>query len=1292
MEEKEGYLKALTTIEVLYQTNKISSELYLEKKKLILQKLEQTQAKSPVKVAPVTRRVCGIHGPYESKINDKNRSIEQQCPLCAKMSWLHTPDDKKNAFLLNCNVNHLLESKCLFPSDLIHTLQEKDSKLATDIEDGLQELRNDTYSFMNETMMKAQEKTEHALVFQALVLISHKEEIKEIEVLLQAYMSKKRDEIHPLLFISLARYARFIKKNDEARIVYRLILKSSKLESIHDWVTEEELDFVRSKEMMIPVQEKVSPIVQKWKDLKGQGSSSPAMDELMDMIGMEEPKTIALDLYCVVEANKKISQQKNKQVERTNFIFTGNPGTGKTTVARLYGKLLNEIGLRKKDTFIELVAQNLLAQGSKKFEDHIKDAVDGVLFIDEVYQLDPFRNSEGKAIVECLMGALDKYETSLTVIVAGYKDDITEKFLKFNEGLKRRFTKIIEFADFEEEQLKMIWEGLFKKCDWKMETSIMGVVVARRLAKQRGTKGFGNGGDVKKLFESCKRKALSRQTPGSSVELVMKMEDLLGERPDPKTNVALDTVLKKLESKVGWAKIKENINNLISASLNNYELEMCGEIPKSFMLHSLFLGNPGTGKTTCAELYGELLKSLNFLSDGRVLMKVASDFIGSAVGSTPEICKKIFEEAQGKILVIDEAYNLMGSSNGNDTINYGKEAIGVIVEKVAGSPGQDLCVIMCGYVGPMEKMFNEQNEGLVRRFEQRFYFEDYIDDELFQILNGMIKSKQVTMSLKFKQEIVKHVSKKRSMQGFGNAGAIQSALDRLILNAQKRPFSSPLQILQEDMDLLGSKTKNPFVLLDSLYNIDPIKKEFQSMQNKILVAHRDNRPQDIDELKRKLYFLFTGPPGTGKTTVARALGIILYELGLIPTDKVVETAPGKIVGTYVGKAEDNMNSLLNSARGGVLFIDEAYGLKDPPFGTKALDTLVQAMTSKEHGDGKTVVILAGYTNDIYSLLGVNDGLARRFKKEIQFHSLGVNESWSFFCDLVKKDAFELQDVEKCKEVFEEWMSQVIPLPTWGNYGDLITILSDVKDERSNRVVKESESIPSICFRDFEPTFTKFVKGRIERGKSKTENKILQSLAQQLVQTLENEQPKQIQKENQKEKTKPPPKQNQEDVEERQEVKTRKIVILTSLEKVFSELGYTEEQALAAVCSEQLPQEVLNLMTKGIEMDEKEIESIIKDEKIHIKQRLERIIQDKKDEEDRRRKHEEEMRKIQDEKERQEILQREREELEKKQKVQQAIRQLTRCVAGYQFSREGNGWRCAGGSHYVSDSEIERYMK
>ena len=149
-----------------------------------------------------------------------------------------------------------------------------------------------------------------------------------------------------------------------------------------------------------------------------------------------------------------------------------------------------------------------------------------------------------------------------------------------------------------------------------------------------------------------------------------------------------------------------------------------------------------------------------------------------------------------------------------------------------------------------------------------------------------------------------------------------------------------------------------------------------------------NRGQDPKEKVLRNYS-FTGNPGTGKTVVARAFGEVFKGLGLLSDGKVAECKANELIAGYVGQTAPLVKAKMDEARGGVLFIDEAYGLDPGPGGAynfkkEALETLLGNLTDPQY-QNKMIVILAGYTKDIANLLASNPGLPSRFTKQIEFH-------------------------------------------------------------------------------------------------------------------------------------------------------------------------------------------------------------------------------------------------------------------------------------------------------------------
>eukprot|EP00966_Prymnesium_polylepis_P069364 1612192-Prymnesium_polylepis.1 len=337
-----------------------------------------------------------------------------------------------------------------------------------------------------------------------------------------------------------------------------------------------------------------------------------------------------------------------------------------------------------------------------------------------------------------------------------------------------------------------LWTGMRDERGWREADPRLGSVVVRRLVKASGSKGFGNARDVRTKLEEATARAMSRPDFDAS-ELVLEIEDVsrfmlftlwqravplrlipialrinsllqvIGE--NPAHNEKLKRVLSEIESKIGWRKIKTAVSELIDVCSTNYSRELEGQKPLPLFLNRMFLGNPGTGKTTGAKLYGQVLKHLNFLSNGEVLEKTAGDLGGSVVGEAKQKTLALLDGARGKVLMIDEAYSL-------DDNQYGKQALDTLVEKVQGSENDDLAVLLLGYTEPMLAMLRNQNPGLARRFapDQAFYFDDYTEQELLQIMQSNCNRQSYKPSIEFQEKAMRKLeTQRRSEPNFGNA-------------------------------------------------------------------------------------------------------------------------------------------------------------------------------------------------------------------------------------------------------------------------------------------------------------------------------------------------------------------------------------------------------------------------------------------------------------------------------------------------------------------------------------------
>ena len=643
--------------------------------------------------------------------------------------------------------------------------------------------------------------------------------------------------------------------------------------------------------------------VQMWAELvHEQDAASAAMDGLLQLTGLRKVKLAAVRLFKTgLMFNQMDPETRAKNAPTLNYCFLGNPGTGKTSVARLFAKILHDSGLRKGSNFVESTAQELKEKGPDEFRARAKKAEDGVLFIDETYDLDPVGDKfKGAPVVNELMTTAENDRERLTIIIAGYEDEMNDKFFAYNPGLKSRFTEMV-FEDFDEEELLQVWNSQRKERGWTEADSRLGKVVVRRLFKASCRKGFGNARAVRQRLEEATDRAMARPDFDPRV-LKLEITDAVGENPAHSTKLA--AVLAQIDKKIGWANIKRDVRQLVEVCKMNYERELDGLAPLDVFLNRMFLGNPGTGKTTCAKLYGQVLKHLGFLSNGDIVEKSASDLGGQAVGQAQQKTAKLLECCAGKVLLIDEAYAL-------DKSQYGAQALDTIVEKVQN--GGDIAVLLLGYTDEMLAMLRNQNPGLARRFDpsQAFNFEDYTEQELSQILQQNCKSKELKPSLDFQKQALKKLEEqRRSEPNFGNAGAVDNLVKSAVQSAMARgaaqDLGGALMRLEADDVELGPGADDdgdPFAPLDKLFRMDGVKKTLQSLHSRFKLA------EDEGDARPSLgHFVFKGAPGTGKTTVARVAATILFRLKLIAKDVVIETTGSNSRGKPLARRREKSKS------------------------------------------------------------------------------------------------------------------------------------------------------------------------------------------------------------------------------------------------------------------------------------------------------------------------------------------------------------------------------------------------
>ena len=262
------------------------------------------------------------------------------------------------------------------------------------------------------------------------------------------------------------------------------------------------------------------------------------LDELNELIGLKKVKNKVYDLIAYQKIQKLRREKKLYSTKRTlHLAFTGNPGTGKTTVARIVGRIYKQIGLLSKGNFVEVSRTDLIAgyqgQTALKVKKVIEKAKGGVLFIDEAYSIteNDHSDSYGRECLTELTKALEDYREDLIVIVAGYTEPMN-KFFESNPGLKSRFNTFIEFDDYSTNELDEILISMCKNNDYILDDEAKGKIHLY-FEEQTSSKNenFANGRLVRNLYDDLvmnhARRVISITNPGSQELSTIKAEDFI---------------------------------------------------------------------------------------------------------------------------------------------------------------------------------------------------------------------------------------------------------------------------------------------------------------------------------------------------------------------------------------------------------------------------------------------------------------------------------------------------------------------------------------------------------------------------------------------------------------------------------------------------------------------------------------------------------------------------------------------------------------------------------------------
>lgn len=561
-----------------------------------------------------------------------------------------------------------------------------------------------------------------------------------------------------------------------------------------------------------------------------------SIDRLRGMAGTEN---LVKQIEAYIETLKDARNNPLGLRFRPHLVFSGNPGTGKTTVARLLADILREEGLLERGHLIEATVGDLVGeyvgQTRIKTQALCDRARGGVLFIDEAYGLMSGGRGDhvdyGKEAIEVLIQFMENSTDSL-VILAGYKSDMENLIKNGNQGFMRRFNgkeSFFNFEDYDDSALYQIFQRQMKGYETTPDFDDRIRRIISHMYLHRNAR-WGNAGEMEILANSVT--ATHRRRGSKSL---LTIEDI----PEDKMRLIDDSIdhsaiLADVNSLIGLAEVKENLTDLLLSTLGRrMEAQNLGEIDMEKQnLNFVFEGNHGTGKTTVADKMAKILYELGLIDDD-----IPAE-IDTAALDTPKAVEQMFQDHSGKVIFI-KAYSLA---------THGTEAIDAITKCLTDKRFEgNQALILAGYTDDMERLM-AMKDGMRPPFTNIWHFADYSNEELWEIMKRMATSKGFRFEPESEccQLAFDYFNAERTRgRQFGNAGlavtffnSLRRAYERKVVSGASGRTLRPEYFPGYKNDNTSAKTD---VTKSVQQTIVPSKKKFPSMpQQKFEIVLNDS--------------------------------------------------------------------------------------------------------------------------------------------------------------------------------------------------------------------------------------------------------------------------------------------------------------------------------------------------------------------------------------------------------------------------------------------------------------------
>ena len=773
-----------------------------------------------------------------------------------------------------------------------------------------------------------------------------------------------------------------------------------------------------------------------------------------------------LNYYIMKNFNKSDLANKNKiKLPSLNLVLKGNPGTGKSTIAKQYVNFLKCLQIVEKGLIQDvnlLNASKLIHKDKKDVQDIIEQCINAKLpiFIDEAHMLEPKINEIGKYIIGRIMEYTDVgyNKDNPCVILAGYSDEIQKNlFEEGDKGLQERLALSVDLPNWNYQRIydKLIselkhWNTNLDNISNCFNNNIVTIDVNSEEAVKKYfvnllakyyvnvskslDKNFANGRYIMNQINKANRRVVERLKEDDKLinaeQFKYCITDFLGENPKnnkklKKIRDEIDEKYKGLDEKTlnfdnnNIVSPKVGIDMLIKKAQTRYDNIMRGIPPGNDFggLNVRFIGNPGTGKTTFAKYYAQVLGELQLLSRPNLIVETSGSKLKSEnTNGSSKKTRDLINSAKGGILIIDEFY--AAYSKLNDSISSStKEVINAITEENSNSEFEDMAIVVLGYKKDMDEFIdNPEQKGLTRRFIKQFYFNSFSEENLISIVNDSLDKYVKNGSVKitddgkfeyFKNLLVSKILYEKEVQKelFGNMGYIENLIINVLDIGKIRETDTGIEenttLFQNTDDIIKLHSRFPIAedqfdeqlenfineecyeifMYDGYYIVPEeinvflsiiftnANKHFQNIKNKLDSNQIDKsifKPYKLEN------FVITGNPGVGKTVLIKSLYKIFSKFNFITNNTDTIYSAKELAGQYIGETDKKMKKIFNSYLGGLIVIDEAHNLEPSVrhnYDDEVVKTLGQSSTAHPYEDKLT-----------FGFLGTPDNMQQKFSE------------------------------------------------------------------------------------------------------------------------------------------------------------------------------------------------------------------------------------------------------------------------------------------------------------------------